>query len=157
MVYHDTAIRTVLARLNLKPLKTLACQPGVQAVFRIVAYYADGRAYHSATTLIDNSQHENLTMESIFVGFFANKAIMREVSRERYQKFRDVLNQVHFDTLYFPTDKLLYTSTLWCIERATGTFSHQLILSPHISEKPYCLIINAIDDYLGDAVREIQY
>lgn len=157
MVYHDAAIRAVIERLGLQPLKSLAQQPGVQTVYRIIAYYADGRAHHSVSTLWDKHGSPTLQMESIHAGFFKNKALIRQIDRDDYLKFRAVLNQTKFDTLYFPSEDLLHVSTIWCIERATGSFYHQLVLTPHTTKKPYIQIVNAIDGYLHDAIREIGY
>ncbi len=155
MVYHNTAIRAVVERLNLIPLKHIAQQPGVQTVFRFITYYTNGRAYHSASTLVHESSRTHSRLETIYSGFLNDRLIKRQIENERYQKFTNVIQQVQFDSLYFPVSDLMHTRTIWCIERATTSFSHRLIMNPHISHQPYCRIINAIDAYLPEAVREI--
>lgn len=157
MVYHDAAIRNVMERLKLPAINTLAEQAGIQTVYRILVYYADGRAYHSAATLLYKARYRNPKMETAYLGFFDNQVIEHEIASKTYQKFTKMLQQAHFDSLHFPTERLLHSATIWCIERATGTFAHQVILTPHYNEKPYSLIINAIDSYLPQAVREIRY
>lgn len=156
MVYHDTAIRTVVERLKLRPMKHIAQQPGVQTVYRFIAYYADGRAYHSASTLIDKSFRTEKHLEIVYSGFFNDRLIKRQIDKQGYQKFIAVLQASNFDKLQYPGSGLLYTPTIWCIEKATASFSHQITLNPHSNQEPFCRIINAIDGYLPEAVREIQ-
>ena len=156
MVYHNMAIRAIVERLNLISLKQLAQQPGVQTVFRFIAYYTDGRAYHSASTLTRESTSPHSMLETIYSGFLNDRPIKRHIDNERYQKFIDVIQQVKFDNLYFPVSDLMHSPTIWCIERATASFFHRLILSPHINQQPYCRIINAVDGYLYETVREIK-
>ncbi|MGJ3240079.1 MAG: hypothetical protein ACFE0Q_15335 [Anaerolineae bacterium] len=155
MVYHGTTIRRVIERLNLPSLKYIAQQPGIQDVFRVIVHYVDGRAYDSVSTLVYEVGRDNAHLETIYAGFYDNQPIKRQIARTRYQQFITVLQRAKFDTLYFPNDTLLHTATVWAIERATASFSHLLILTPHCNQPPYCEIINAVDGYITEAIREI--
>jgi|GEM_PF-5909623 len=156
MDYQETAIRAVVERLNLESLKAVATRPGIQSAYRIIVSYADGRAYDSASTIIYITNQPHAIQETRYSGFLKNKAIKREIDLVNYRRFVKTLQNIQFDSLHFPVSELLHAPTIWYIERATGQFSHAVLLNPHISEKPYVLLTNIIDGILPDAVREIR-
>ncbi|MEO1164948.1 MAG: hypothetical protein AAFV98_14265 [Chloroflexota bacterium] len=157
MVYRDSAINTIQKQAQITPLRAFASQAAVQVVFRFTVYYVDGRAYNSVATLVQQANQDALSLETTFVGFCAGRPITRHISRTDFQTFMRVIQKSNFDTMYFPEDKLLHTATIWQVERATGQFYHSVVLNPHCHDKPYCVVVNAIDSYLPDAVREMRH
>lgn len=155
MSYHRRFIQSVEAKLDLNPLKQIASQPSVYTAFRIVAYYVDGRAYHSASTLTCKTIDSMATLDIQYLGFLNNHCIQVQIGKDSLEHFMKVIHNIRFDTLRYPENKLLNAPTLWNIQQVVGTFQHDVTLNPHDEEKPYCYLINAIDGYLSDAVREI--
>ena len=157
MVYHESAIHTIQKQAQIKPLRILASQAAVQVALRLTVYYVDGRAHNSVATLVKEANQDDLRLETHFIGFCAGRPITRHISQTTFQTLVAIIQKSNFDTMYFPEDKLLHTATIWFVERATGQFYHSVMLNPHYHDKPYCVVVNAIDSYLPDAVREIRH
>lgn len=155
MTYHTSAIHSIQSRTKVAAIRDIATQPDVQTVWRITVYYVDGRAHNSVATLTQTTGQATLALVTHFVDFCDGRPIARQITQEAYRRLLAVLHGVQFDTMYFPESALLHTPTVWHIERATARFVHQLTLSPHCHDKPYCVVVNAIDSYLPDAIREI--
>ena len=155
MEYQETVIRTVVERLNLDKLRKLAQRPGVQSAYRIIVCYSDGRAYDSASTIIYESNQPHAIQHIQYVGFLNNKTITHKIKLADYQRFVKTLQAIKFDTMHFPIARLQHAKTLWFIEKATGHFTHSVLISPHVAEKPYCLLTNIIDGLMPESVREI--
>jgi len=152
MVYHDTAIFALMDRMNVRHIKELGKQPGVQAIHRITAYYIDGRAQHSVATLYCANHAASHRLEVVYDGFLDHHPLIRSIAAENYDAFTTALHKARFDDL---SDQSAFTKTVWSIERSSGTFYRRVVLSPHSSDKPYCQITNAVDFYIPEAVREI--
>lgn len=156
MKYHAAALRTVVDRTQAPNLKTLAQQPGVRVVHRLVVYYADGLARHIVATLISRTGSDDALLEVVHEGFFDNKARSHRISADHHAAFCAVLTRLNFDQLSDQPDTELERQTLWLLERASGSFYKSLLLSPHYIEPPYSGIVNAVDAYLPEAIREIR-
>lgn len=155
MDYQETVIRTVVERLNLASLKKLAQRPGVQSAYRIIVYYVDGRAYNSASTITYETNQPYARQYTQHVGFLNNRTLNHDIELSDYQRFVKTLQAIKFDLMHFPVSELRHTKTIWQIEKATGHFSHSVLISPHFPEKPYCILTNIIDGLLPESVREI--
>jgi len=154
MSYQASFLYTLSGRFNLVPLQSLAKQTTLRALLRITAYYADGRAWHSIATLIDE-RGKTPRIEVVYEGLNIEKPLVYPVSAAAWLAVQQAMTQVGFDTLRDQGDLPQNLMTLWRIERAAGTFYHSLVLSPHKSMQPYSRLVNAIDAYLPDAVREM--
>jgi hypothetical protein len=154
MSYQPAFIYSLSSRFNLAPLKSLAAQTTLRALLRITAYYADGRAWHSAATLIDE-RGKTPRLEVVYEGLQIEKALIYPVNPAAWLAVQQAITQAGFDGLRDQDDLPKNLITLWRIERAAGTFYHGLVLSPHKSIPPYSRLINAIDAHLPDAVREM--
>jgi hypothetical protein len=154
MSYQPEFIYSLSTRFNLTPLKTLAVQTTLRALLRITTYYADGRAWHSAATLIDE-RGKMPRLEVTYEGLEIDKPLDYPVSAAAWLAVQQAITQAGFDNLRDQEGLPKNLMTLWRIERAAGTFYHGLVLSPHKSMAPYSRLVNAIDSHLPDAVREM--
>ena len=143
-----------VSRLEIPKLRQLAKQPGIQAVYRIVTYHADRHARHVVAT-ITRTQYNDLTLEVIYEGVANHRPFTHDVSFSNYEKLLAVFQQVDFDQLSDQPKLPIYNRDLWMIERAAGTFYHCVVMSPDTPQKPYVTLINAVDAYIPEAVREV--
>jgi hypothetical protein len=154
MSYQPAFIYSLSTRFNLAPLKSLAVQTTIRALLRITAYYADGRAWHSVATLYDE-RGKAPRLEVLYEGLQIEKALIYPINAAAWLSVQQAMTQAAFDTLRDQSDLPKNLMTLWRIERAAGTFYHGLVLSPHKVMSPYSRLVNAIDAYLPEAVREM--
>ncbi len=154
MSYQASFLYTLSGRFNLVALKTLTAQTTLRALLRITVYYADGRAWHSIATLIDE-RGKGPRLEVVYEGLNSEKPLVYAVSAAAWLAVQQAMTHVTFDSLRDQADLPQNLMTLWRIERAAGTFYHGLVLSPHKSLLPYSRLVNAMDAYLPDAVREM--
>jgi hypothetical protein len=156
MKYHAGFLLSILDRTGVPPLKTLAAQPGMKAVYRVVAYYADRRAQHSVATLVDERMSASPRLEVVYEGFRQHQPMDYSVTFADYAALVTAFGRVNFDKLQDQAEPQEQLLALWLVERATGTFYHSVIFSPHKPVLPYSLLINAIDAYLPDAIKEMK-
>ena len=155
MVYHDAAIRSLIERVGVANVRDLCQQPGMQAVYRITVYAVSGRIRHSIATLLVSAQRHKL--EVVYDGLFEHQPLQYSINIAEYDAFVTTLRKARFDVLHDQANLLLSSDSIWQIERAAGSLHHQVILAPSKPEKPYSLLVNAIDAYLPQAIREITY
>ena len=155
MKYHTAFMYTILENTGVPPLKTLAAQPDTKSVFRFVVFYADRRARNSVSTLVEERGFGASRLETIFEGFNRHKPMISSIPVSRLTALAGAFARVEFDRLSdgkSPDGKL---RTLWLIERAAGAFYKAVMLSPHEPVLPYSTLVNAIDGYLPEAIREM--
>lgn len=154
-MYYDQVIANLLDRMGVAPLQTLSQQPGIQTGYRVVVYYVDGRAAHSVATLLGKARHADQLLTVVYAGLFDGRALRHTVPRDAYERFTRALQRVRFDQLDDQSATLVDAKTVWRVERASGALYRRVLLTPHTIETPYTAIVNAIDDDLAAAIREI--
>lgn len=147
-------LRDIAERAGLPPLVKLARQPGVKTIYRVTVHYDRQRACNSAATLCC-WKGRNPVLEVIYQGRFHHKPITHPITEAHCEAFGSVLQKVNFDHLPDQPQLVLYGIDLWLVERAAGGFNKSVILSPNRPDVPYSSIVNAVDAYLPEAVREI--
>lgn len=154
MTFTGSSLYEVADNLGVPHIKAIAKQAGVIGVLRITAYYPERKARHSVATLTERHQ-DRREMNVVYEGFFDHQPLKLSVSRDHLDKVLHALHQANFDKLD-DQPKLSYKDhILWLIQRASGIYTHGLIVSPDTPQLPYSLIVNAIDAYLPQAIREV--
>lgn len=156
MKYHTAFMQSLLENTGVLPLKTLAAQPDMKAVYRFVVYYADGRARHSVATLFDERGLSGARLEVVYAGFNGHQPMKYTIAPASVTALIDIFARVRFDRLPDGSTPAGRPRTLWLIERAAGTFYRAVMLSPHEPVLPYSSLVNAIDAYLTEAIREMK-
>ncbi len=151
---HASILREVANRCGLSPVKPIARQPGVRGVYRVTVYYGDARARNSVGTLVRGALG-NPTMEVVYHGRFDHRPLVYTLDADRYEAFALALQKTGFDRLPDQPHIPFYGVDLWLVERAAGEFLKSLVLAPSIVRQPYTTIVNLIDHYLPEALREI--
>jgi len=154
MAFTGSSLYEVADNLGAPHIKTLAKQAGVISVLRITAYYPERKARHSVATLIEHHQNQR-EMDIVYEGFYGHKPVKLTVARDAFDKLQDALLQAKFNKLDDQLNVSYKDHSLWLIQQASGTFLHNVIVSPDVPQLPYSAIVNAIDDYLPEAIREI--
>jgi hypothetical protein len=155
MQFYTALLYGIVFRCGVTDLKELAKQPTYKALHRVVVYYADQRARHAVATLYDERGHTDKRLEVVYEGFNQHKPFVFTLKAARYEQWITALAQAQFDQLSdqpAPPDKL---HSLWLLERAAGSFYKNVLLSPQHTPPPYSILVNAIDGYLPEALREI--
>jgi hypothetical protein len=147
-------LREIADQTGLSPLKHIARQPGLKAAYRVTVRYPDRRAHNSVATLRYSSV-ESIGLEVVYQQLFRHKPLAYEVSPIRYQAFVAAFQKAGFDHLPDQPKVPFYGVDLWLVERAAGTFIKSVILAPQKADEPHLAIVNAVRDYLPEAVREI--
>lgn len=155
MTYNrSVALRAIHERTHTPHLRELLTRPGLISLHRITCYYADGRARHSIATLFQT--RPSVWLELVYEGIANHKPLRHDVRADAVERFILVLNQHRFDKLPDQPDIPATTPTIWQIERAVGGFYHAILLTPHTPVLPYSALVNAIDAYLPESIREIR-
>lgn len=144
-------LRGCAEKAGLAPVKQIAAQPGVVAVYRATIHRTDWRASDVVVTVI---RTEAVTREAIYVGRFENKPIRRAMDIEEYNAFVHLIDVKTFDKLRDQDDRP--SPDLCMMERAAGTFVKSVIFSPQEPGDVYANLAEALRLYLPEALREIQ-
>ncbi len=155
MKYRTVYFPTLLERTKIPLLKTLAAQPGMKVLYRVIAYYLDGRARHSVATLYGEAGKTDFRLEVVYEGVNQHKPMLHSIRFAHYEALTAAFLRANFDKRVDQEVTIQRLHTLWMVERAAGTFHHSVIFTPQQPELPYSIIVNALDAYLSEAIREV--
>ena len=147
-------IRLVALRLRQDELRNVTQQPGVNEAFRVTIQYHDARHPNQVATLT-RGHGGSAALHVIYDK--PNKSVHFDYSVpfDRYRALLTTLRQVRFDTLDDQPDVPYVGVDLWLVERASGSFYHDVVLAPERARGPYHELIVAIDAQLKEALRAI--
>ena len=149
-------LRSIAAQLGLPTISEVAGKPGVREVYRFTVHYFDGRACNSVATLIC-SQTSDVKLENVYQRALNRKPITHSIEDTRYTEFVKAVKGLPFDKLPDQPNLPAYNSTdLWLIERAAGTFSHNVILAPELALDDFSKLANAVRNGLPEALRMVK-
>lgn len=149
-----SALHAVANRLGLMSVKQLATRPGMKALYRVTIYYADGYARNSVGTLRRAVLDDGL-LDVVYEGLFHHKPLKHRIDPARAEKLANALQRMGFDKMGDQSGMETYHRTMWLVERAVGNFYHSVLFAPQRLEQPYVSLVNAIDAYLPESIREV--
>lgn len=146
-------LRSVITRVAQPPLNELSKQPGIQAVYRVVAHDPNGHCADAITTLryVRPTAH----VSAHYLGVFDDKPIQRVMTEADYRAFHVKLTQLGLDKLADQPNMPVFNARILLLERAAGTFTTDVILALNATESPYHDLVKLITTYLPEAVREV--
>lgn len=100
-------------------------------------------------------QTGEIELQVVFQGVSLAEPLRLAVERELMEKLDDVLLRVKFNKLGDQAGLSYAERSLWLIQRAAGTHVHGIMVAPDRPEAPYTTLVNAIDAYLPEAIREL--
>ena len=124
------------------------------SVLQVTAYYFGRRVRHSVARVIEYQLGE-VEMLLVYEGFNRHKPLQLSVPKDHLEKLLRALRQARFDTLGDQDGLSFADRSLWLIQRAAGAYSHGVTVAPDRPQLPWSSIVNAIDDYLPGAIREV--
>lgn len=150
-------LRFIALRLNLPEMVALVRTPGVSEAYRVTIQYHDARHPDQVATLIfrqgaggsaDLSVHYRRASGDPLV-------LLPNLPIGRCREFAAALRALNFDTLDDMADTPWFGADLWLIERASGSFQHDLVLAPERATGTHAAIAAVIRELLREAVRAI--
>ena len=154
MPFDGTDVFLLSSQLGLPDLARAAGEAGVMSVLQVSAYYAERRVRHSVAR-VSEYQTGEIALQVVFQGVSLAEPLRLTVERESMERLADVLLRVKFDKLGDQPGLSYAERSLWLIQRAAGTHVHGIMVAPDRPEAPYTTIVNAIDAWLPEAIREI--
>jgi len=148
-------IRLIALRLRQDELRNVTQQPGKNEAFRVTIQYHDAAHPNQVATLARG--HSGGCVLAV-VYDKPNKDVHFEypVEAERYRALLAALRRVKFDSMDDQPDVPYFGVDLWLVERASGSFYHDVVLSPESARGFYRELILAIREHLKEAVRAIE-
>jgi hypothetical protein len=152
----SASLRLVAVRLDEPELEALARKPGVIEAFRATVQYHDGRCPDQVATL---TKLRGTDGGSLRVAYRRSndKPLVFDVTIDarRYGIFGAGLRKLEFDRLDDMPEIPWSGADLWLLERASGTFHHDIIIPPDHATGLYAQIVSLVRDNLKEAVRTI--
>ncbi len=154
MPFDGTDVYLLASQFGLPDLQRAASEAGVMSVLQVSAYYAARRVRHSVARLSEHQTGE-IAMQVVFQGVSLAEPLRLRVDRERMEGLEQALLRARFEQLSDQAGLSYAERSLWLIQRAAGSHVRGIMVAPDRPEAPYTTIVNAIDAYLPEAIREI--
>lgn len=154
MPFDGSDIYQLARNLGLPELARAARGAGVMSVLEIAAYYAGRRVRHSVARVIEY-QLGAVELQVAYEGVRLERAPRLAIEEARMEKLNAVLLAAKFQSLGHQSGLSNEERSLWLIQQAAGAHIHGVVVAPDRPERPYSTIVNAIDDILPEAIREI--
>jgi hypothetical protein len=150
-------LRLIALRLGVSELETCARQPDIIEAIRVTIQYHDGRYLDQLSTLTK--------MRGPKVSVRLNAAYRRNndkplvydfaIDLTKFETTSLALRKLNFDKLDDPVDIPWLGADLWLVERASGTFHHDLIIAPDSASGVYAEIVGLLRANFPQAVRTL--
>jgi len=127
---------------------------GVMSVLEITAYYPQRRVRHSVARAIEYQLGE-IALQVAYEGVRLGAIPRIALDETRMDSVNAALLASKFRSLSDQPGLSYDERCLWLIQQAAGSFIHGIIVAPDRPEPPYSAIVNAIDDHLPEAIREL--
>lgn len=154
MRFDGSDIYQLPSRLGLPSLAQAARAVGVMSVLEISAYYPQRRVRHSVARAIEYQLGE-IALQVAYEGVRLGALPRIALDETRMDSLNAVLLASKFRSLSDQPGLSYDERCLWLIQGAAGAHIHAVMVAPDRPEPPYSTIVNAIDGYLPEAIREI--
>lgn len=147
-------IRLIALRLRQDELRNLTQLPGVNEAFRVTIQYASGEYANQAATLTRG--HGGACTLRVFYDKPGKEVFFEYAIPEgRFRALLTALRRARFDSLDDQPDVPYVDVDLWLVERASGSFYHDVVLSPGSARGFYRELILALREHLPEALRQV--
>ncbi|GAB4545512.1 MAG: hypothetical protein OHK0023_03920 [Anaerolineae bacterium] len=157
MRHQSAPLRLVSLRLDVPELTRVALQPGVVEAFRLTVQHHDGRTPdHVATAWrVRGQEYANL---QIAYRRPTEKTLTIDLKLDlaKWNAFMAGLRLHAFDTLDDLPNIPWLGADLWLLERAAGSFHHDVIIAPMFASGVHLALVGLIQEHLPQLLREIQ-
>ena len=147
-------IRLIALRLRQDELRHVVQRPGVNEALRVTIQYHDGRHPNQVATLMRGHGAE-CTLLVVYDRPGRDVRFAYPVALERYMTLLGALRRAGFDALDDQPDVPFFGVDLWLVERASGSFYHDVVLQPEAAAGLHGEIVSAIRAQLKEALRPV--
>ncbi|PJF41867.1 MAG: hypothetical protein CUN55_11130 [Phototrophicales bacterium] len=146
-------LRTIASRLGLPDFRTLTQNPTIHEAVRLTIYYHLGNAPDSVSTLLHGHHQETCQLHICFDRPQKRAELHLNIKTERYNQLLLAMQKANFDKLDDDPTLPFYGADLWLIERAAGSFHHDVVLAPESATGNYRELVRAFQTYLPETTR----
>ncbi|GAB4409271.1 MAG: hypothetical protein Kow00106_02740 [Anaerolineae bacterium] len=147
-------IRLIALRLRQGELRQVVQQPGVNEAVRVTVQYHDGRHPNQVATLT-RGHGPQCTLLVVYDKPNKDVHFSYTIPLERYLALLAALRRARFDTLDDQPDVPFFGVDLWLVERASGSFYHDVVLQPDSATDLHGQVVRAIREQLKEALRPV--
>ena len=147
-------IRLIALRLRQGELRHVVQQPGVNEAVRVTVQYHDGRHPNQVATLT-RGHGPQCTLLVVYDKPNKDVRFSYTVPLERYLALLTALRRARFDTLDDQPDVPFFGVDLWLVERASGSFYHDVVIQPESASGPHSEVVHAFREQLREALRPV--
>ena len=147
-------IRLIALRLRQDEVRSIVHQPGINEAVRVTIQHRTPDHPNQVATLI-RGVGNTCTLKVVYDKPGKNVFFDYPIDVTRYQALLAALRRVKFDTLDDQPDVPFFDVNLWLVERASGSFYHDVVLSPESARGFYRELVLAIREHLKEALRTI--
>ncbi len=155
MLRRADALRFVAMRLGLPDLREVVRQPGINEAYRITIQYHAGHYADQVATLI-YGQPTSARLSVIYRRSNSQPSFDYPLDPERYREFDLTMRRLGFDRRDDQSEVPYLGVDLWLIERASGSFFHDVVMSPELADGVYGWFLDAVKTQIPLAIRPIQ-
>jgi hypothetical protein len=154
---HAATLRLLALHFGLPELERVARAPGVMEAFRVTLQYHDARHPDQVATLI-KFQAVGPAKLAVYYRLPDDRTLTydHEIPIERFRALVGALRKLDFDRLDDLPNLPSHGADLWLVERASGTFHHDLALSPEHASGKHTELVELIRKHLRESVRAIE-
>ncbi len=147
-------IRLVALRLRQDELRNLTQKPGINEVFRVTIQFHDGRHPNQVATLT-RGHGSACTLKVVYDKPGKDVFFTYAVEVDRYKTLLSALRRIKFDDMDDQPEVPFFGVDLWLVERASGSFYHDVVLAPESARGFYRELVLAVREHLKEALRAI--
>ena len=154
---YTDVLHIVAERLALPSLRKVVARPGVNEAVRLTVYYPDGAQSSSVATL-ERGFGADCRLWVVYDRFDDRGepfAYAFTIPLERYHKLLAALRLSRFETLDDAFDAPPSGVEVWLVERAAGSYFHDVVLSPVNAAAHHRELALAFKTHLPEAVRAL--
>lgn len=144
-------LKVIAERLSQPSLRDVLKEPTVSEALRITILYQSSASPNSVATL-RRGHGENCRLHLLYEKAPAPATFEFSIPLDHYKALLVALRRAKFDTLD-DAEVTSLTHDLWLIERAAGSFYHDVVLSPQEMRGHHREIVLALRENLPEALR----
>ena len=147
-------IRLVALRLRQDELRNVVQKPGINEAFRITIQY-DKSDHPNQVATLTRGHGEHCALKVVYDKPGKDVYFDHAIEQERYKALLTAIRRLKFDSLDDQPDVPFFGVDMWLVERASGSFYHDVVLSPESARGFYRELILALREHLKEALRAI--
>ncbi len=147
-------IRLVALRLRQDELRNLTQQPGINEALRVTIQFHDGRHPNQVATLT-RGHGSACDLKVVYDKPGKDVFFTYSVEADRYKTLLAALRRIKFDDMDDQPDVPFFGVDMWLVERASGSFYHDVVLAPESARGFYRELVLAVREHLKEALRVI--